>query len=142
MPKPTKITLKQRLTKDTKDSKPSIFDRLPNGTQRRCPLCYEPFTTDLAYQTHVRKHPPQCPYCDVKLNHWNEFNKHMASCSRKYGCITVTRPILAEPYQRPVATPFECCLCKKRYAKHEQMIAHQIERCPKRYLTAAWIVKI
>ena len=139
MPKPSKITLKQRLTKDTSESKPSIFISYPNGINRLCPICCKSFNTDLAYQTHVRKHSPQCPYCDLKLNSWNEWNDHMKCCSRKYGVIKC--PQRPSP-PKPVPTPFKCCLCKRRYQTEQQMITHQIERCKKRYLTDAWIVKI
>ena len=136
---------------DTIEAAPSVFkpwtyqverpNSIPSNEQpKMCQICIRSFSSHHAFQLHVRKHQPQCPYCNINFKSWKEAEKHRVSCSRKYGLSVIqARP---EPKMRKEKLPWKCSLCSRRYKKEEEMIKHQIHRCNKRYITKKWIVKI
>ena len=105
---------------------------------KRCPLCPRFFESEHAYQLHLRKHSPRCPHCSIKLKSWKQMEKHEQSCPRKNGLVVMQR--LARPEKKK--RPFKCQLCKRRYESEKHLRNHQINRCQKRYISPAWIVKI
>ena len=106
-----------------------------------CPICYKYFTSEHAYQIHIRKHRPVCPYCGLKLKSWSEYSEHIPHCRGKYHVRRLPRTTRVYRVKKPVFK-YKCQLCKRRYINEKQLQSHQICRCGKRYMKNGWVVKI
>ena len=122
----------------------SNFTNWDGTPLKDCPICFKEFTSEHAYQIHVRKHRPECIHCDLQLKSWSEYSDHIPHCSRKRGAQFVPgifRRSLGSLHKRPVFK-FKCQLCRRRYANQKKLRNHQINRCERRYLRNGWVVKV
>ena len=132
------ISPEDRPTDELEEMEMNLQITLGRKTIKRCPLCPRFFESEHAYQLHLRKHSPRCPHCSIKLKSWKQMEKHEQSCPRKNGLVLMQRLKRPEKKKRP----FKCQLCKRRYETEQHLRNHQINRCQKRYVSPAWIVKI
>ena len=104
-----------------------------------CKMCPRICRSRHEFYRHVRKHEPQCPNCNLKFDSWIDYEDHLPHCGRRFGLVIIPERVAPA---RPKKLPFRCPLCKRRYERHQHLLNHQIQRCPKRYQSDAWIVKI
>ena len=113
---------------------------IDNGTRLKCRICLKVCRSKHEFHVHVRSHDAQCLHCYIVFNTWNEFEKHIPSCTRKNGIVRIPR--------RPIRNVkkeirrFQCQLCNRKYTTHAHLFNHQVHRCQKRYVSDNWIVKI
>ena len=112
---------------------------IDTGTRLRCKICSKMCRSKHEFYVHVRTHNPRCVQCGLNFKNWKEFEKHIPSCTRKNGIMRIPkRPGKVKKEKRP----FKCQLCDRKYLTYAHLFNHQVQRCKKRYLTDAWIVKI
>ena len=112
---------------------------IDNGTRLKCKICAKMCRSKHEFHVHVRSHNPNCVHCGMKFNTWKDFQKHIQACTRKNGIQRIPRRAVKSKKQR---RPFKCQLCERSYLTYAHLFNHQVQRCKKRYLTDAWIVKI
>ena len=126
-------------------NQPFVFGNNPivreNKVPKRymCRMCLKMCTSQHEFYMHVRKHKPKCNECEVSFKSWKNFDKHIPHCARRFG---VTHMPQKAPQVKVPKLPFNCQLCRRKYETQGHLIAHQIHRCKKRYVSDAWIVKI
>ena len=113
---------------------------IDNGTRLKCKICSKMCRSKHDFHTHVRTHEARCAHCHIKFKNWKEFEKHIPSCTRKNGIVRIPRRPIRN--QKKEKRPFKCQLCDRKYLTYAHLFNHQVQRCNKRYLTDAWIVKI
>lgn len=112
---------------------------IDNGTRLKCKMCFKMCRSKHEFYVHVRSHDPYCVHCGMKFRSWKDFQNHIQSCTRKNGIQKIPkRPVKAKKQKRP----FRCQLCDRNYLTYAHLFNHQVQRCKKRYLTDAWVVKI
>ena len=122
-------------------NEPYIWPSLRENATKKymCRMCLKMCNSQHSFQMHVRKHKPKCDQCEVSFKSWKNFGKHIPYCTRRFG---VTHVPQKAPKANVPKLPFKCQLCRRKYEKNEHLIDHQINRCKKRYVADAWIVKI
>ena len=113
---------------------------IDNGTRLKCKICSKMCRSKHDFHIHVRTHDARCVHCHIKFKNWKEFEKHIPSCTRKNGIVCIPRRPIRN--QKKEKRPFKCQLCDRKYLTYAHLFNHQVQRCNKRYLTDAWIVKI
>ena len=136
---PTDLSMPRELFSDLSMRTPGGRLYIDNGTRLKCKICHKMCRSKHEFHVHVRSHTPKCAHCGWKFNTWKEFQKHIQSCTRRNGIQRIPkRPVKAKKERRP----FKCQLCDRSYLTYAHLFNHQVQRCKKRYLTDAWIVKI
>ena len=136
---PTDLSMPRELFSDLSMRTPGGRLYIDNGTRLKCKICHKMCRSKHEFHVHVRSHTPKCAHCGWKFNTWKEFQKHIQSCTRRNGIQKIPkRPVKAKKERRP----FKCQLCDRSYLTYAHLFNHQVQRCKKRYLTDAWIVKI
>ena len=124
------------------DSNPARPIRYRNRIRKayQCRICLKTLKSKHEFHIHIRKHKPKCHDCNLDFKKWDQYNKHLPFCSRKNGIVQI-RERKSKTQKKP-KTPFSCQLCYRKYEKYEHLFDHQVNRCHKRYVSPAWIVKI
>ena len=136
---PTDLSMPKELFSDLSMRTPGGRLYIDNGTRLKCKICSKMCRSKHEFHVHIRTHAPRCVHCGGKFKNWKQFQKHIPSCTRKNGIIRIPkRDVKAKKERRP----FKCQLCDRKYLTYAHLFNHQVQRCKKRYLTDAWIVKI
>ena len=136
---PTDLSMPKELFSDLTMRTPSGRLYIDNGTRLKCKICAKMCRSKHEFHVHIRTHSARCVHCGGKFKNWKQFEKHIQSCTRKNGIIRIPKRDVKTKKER---RPFKCQLCDRKYLTYAHLFNHQVQRCKKRYLTDAWIVKI